>query len=420
MRRLRDRLYPTSQRVAAAGICVGGLFLALQIVAVTLSDSSRDPETALSWRPFSSVALAWAVDDILASAESEEDYRLAARGASRALRVSPLEVGAVRSLAFVADRQSDETRARALMEIAVAKAPRDPRAQAWMFRDELRGGNYPGALSHLDAVLRVRPRLFDDLLPVLTSFAEDPAAFEALAVYLQSKPPWRRLFLLRLPSEVENPGRLTPLYASLKAGPTPPEPQEFSAYLRSLLGAGQVDLAYLLWLQSLPEERRAGLTALYNGRFEYPVSGLPFDWILGDVKGAESGVVPLEGGDANALRVRFYNTRVPFRHVSHLLALPPGDYRLVGQVRTDGLRTPRGLQWRVSCGGQELGASTLFAEPVPWTRFQFDVRVPADPACKSQMLQLQIAARVASEQQIEGEVWFMNLEVVNAEPQVGG
>ena len=412
----RFTLRPTPGKFIGAGLALGALFLAAQIITVTLSDSSLDPETAISWRPESSSALAWGADDIIASADGEEDLQAAEELATRALLVSPLEIDALRTIGLVADQREGDDRAGLLLTQVARRAPRDLRAHAWMFQEALGAGDYDGALSHIDAVLRVRPALFSDLAPVLTSFATDPAAFQALATYLETNPPWRGSLLRTLPAEAENAAGLFPLYASLEDGPTPPIASELSPFLSRLIKDGDIDRAYLFWLQFLPEDRVADASALYNGRFAYPVSGLPFDWQIGQVKGAQTAVTQTGQGEEQALRIQFFGTRVPFQQVSQLMALAPGDYELKGQVRPDGLETPRGLQWVVRCGNQELGASELMSGSLPWQDFSFRFAVPPDPACRAQTVQLRLAARVASEQQAAGEIWFDNLSVDRISP----
>jgi len=412
----RFNLRPTPGKFIAAGLAVAALFLAIQIITVTLSDASLDPEAALSWRPGSSSALAWGADDILASAEGEVDLQAAEELATRALLVSPLEVSALRTLGLVADQRGAEDRAGILLSQVARRAPRDRRAHAWMFQRKIRAGDYDGGLSHIDAVLRTRPSLFPDLAPVLISFATDPAAFQTLATYLETNPPWRGSLLNMLPAEAENTAGLFPLYASLEEGPTPPVASELSPLLNRLIRDGEIDRAYLFWLQFIPEERVSDASALYNGHFGYPISGLPFDWQIRQVRGAQTDVADTGEGGQQALRIRFFGTRVPFQHVSQLMALAPGDYQLRGQTRPTGLETPRGMQWVVRCGSQELGASERISGSLPWQDFSFAFTVPPDPDCRAQTVQLRIAARVASEQQVAGEIWFDNLSVERISP----
>lgn len=400
-----------------AGLSVGALFLALQIATTTLSDSSRDVGTALQWRGGSPAALAWAAEDAFITASSADDFRRAQELATRSLLGSPLKAEALRVVGLAADQDGEADRARAILTEVARLQPRDLRAQAWLFQDRLRAGDYAAALAHLDAILRVRPHLLNDIMPVLASFAADPSAFPALADYLAGNPPWRRSFLARLPAEATDAVALNPFYALLQTGPSPPEDGELAAYLDRLIAVGEVDRAYLAWVGSLPADRRDRISALYNGHFDYPPSGLPFDWRLSPVKGADAGIARTGDGGENALRVRFFNTRVPFQHVVHLLTLAPGNYRVQGQVRADDLQTPRGLQWAVSCGRSEVGASDLFAGSMPWTDFQFDVAIPATESCSAQELRLRVAWRVASEQQAAGEIWFDNLRIERLSPQ---
>ena len=153
-----------------------------------------------------------------------------------------------------------------------------------------------------------------------------------------------------------------------------------------------------------------------NGDFEFPISGLPFDWVFENVRGAQSDIAPA-GAGGNALRVQFHNTRVPFRHVSQLLLLPPGGYRFSGAVQSVDLRNERGVHWTLSCAGGKgelLGETERVAGTRRWTDFELEFNVPSGPDCQAQVLRLVLAARIPSEQKAAGQIWYDNLKIVRA------
>jgi hypothetical protein len=110
--------------------------------------------------------------------------------------------------------------------------------------------------------------------------------------------------------------------------------------------------------------------------------------------------------------VQFSGTRVNFANVEQLMLLPAGRYRLSGRVKAE-LRSPRGLWWHISCASgskTELGHTGLVVGNLPWSDFAVEFDVPAD-GCPAQILQLQLPARIPSEKQIDGQVWYQSLKI---------
>jgi hypothetical protein len=265
--------------------------------------------------------------------------------------------------------------------------------------------------------LRTRPDLYRQFLPALVILAGDPQSRAALVDVLSADPPWRGWFLAQLPAKVPADTAYAAL-AGLKATARPPRAVELLPYLRQLIDNGAFELAFVTWLHFLPADQSAALPYVYNGDFEQPISSLPFDWTIGNVTGAATSVVA--AGDDNrgqALRIVFANTRVAYRHVSKLLVLPPGNYRLSGLEKADGLVNERGMQWRVFCAEgdkQTLGASPGLVGSGGWREFEATFAVPST-RCKAQWLRLELAARNAIEEQVAGAVWYDRLAITRAD-----
>ena len=95
------------------------------------------------------------------------------------------------------------------------------------------------------------------------------------------------------------------------------------------------------------------------------------------------------------------------------MLLQPGRYRLSGRMKADKLRTERGLWWTISCtSGKkgELGHTDLVSGTVAWTEFRADFAVPSQD-CNAQEIRLELPARIASEHEIEGQIWYENLRI---------
>src|SRR5260370_3307182 len=95
------------------------------------------------------------------------------------------------------------------------------------------------------------------------------------------------------------------------------------------------------------------------------------------------------------------------------MLLRAGDYKCTGGVKSEDLRTSRGLWWRIFCADKPvdtLAHTELVSGTAPWTDFTVTFQVPAAD-CRAQWLQLELPARIESEKKIEGEVWYQNLRI---------
>lgn len=391
-------------------------WLGWQIVGNTMADTNAiaDPESALAWRPQMSTALIGLAGQYFAASDGEPDLTQVEELARRAMVSDPLEDRAIRMLGLTAARAGDIDRAERLMELASRRSLRDAPVQAWLFDRRARLGDFDGALYHADALLRTRRGVRDDIGPMLLAFAIDPEAQSALIGSLANDPPWRGWFLDLVSRQVDNPGIAWEIFSALEESARPPRDSELRTYLGGLVKAGLYEDAYLSWLQFLPSERRGNVSFAYNGDFEQPLSGVPFDWIVSRVRGASTEIVDSgRAGAGKALRIVFANTRVAYRHVSKWMLLPPGRYQLSGDVRAEQLETERGMIWRVTCAEDEkhgIGESAPIVGTVAWQSFTMDFEVP-QTGCRAQRLRLELAARAAIETEIGGEVWYDQIEV---------
>jgi hypothetical protein len=111
--------------------------------------------------------------------------------------------------------------------------------------------------------------------------------------------------------------------------------------------------------------------------------------------------------------VSFHDRRVAYAHVQQALMLDPGRYRLTAQARLADLRAARGLRWVLSCmgGAQPIGQSELLLGSTDWRPISAHFEVPAEK-CGGQLLTLMLEARIAAEQQVAGEAWFDDLQIL--------
>lgn len=396
-------------QAAVAAIGAALLFAAWRVLSLGLADhfAERDPGASLAWRDTHPAALLGLAGREGATADDVEAL------AKRALHADPLNGSAYRRLGEAAAARGEAELALRMYSLAAVRSPRDLHGQTWLADYYLRHGDFAQALAHLDPILRVEPTQVKAALPVLVALAQSPAAQPALADLLQSNPPWRASALTLLASGATDVDAMSGLFERLRTSDGALNATETAAWLDRLGREERWGQAYLIWASQLSPERLAKLGNVANGGFEYAPGQGGFDWRLLRVAGARIDRVATAGATgARALRVAFEDRRVPFAHVRQLLALPPGSYRLSGEVRTENLRTERGLVWTVECagsGGQHLVDSPPFRGHGGWREFSADFVVP--DGCGGQWLILRLPARIPAEQRIGGQVWFDEIRV---------
>lgn len=369
---------------------------------------------ALLWRGPGLASEADLVSARAALSAGELDAAQAA--ARRALAHDPTNVEALGLLAEVSLTQGDIEATRVLHAEAAHRSRRAVASHAWLASHLGAQGEVEEALVHIDVLLRSHINLREALYPVLRSLLKSPAGTQALAARLAEAPAWRPAFLSHLGREAADSQNLMALYAVLDASANPPTTSERQPLLQRLIVEGQYRQAWLLFVKTLDSSGVAELGNLFNGGFELDSSGLPFDWQFGAVAGAvikQVHVVDDNGQRSRSLHIEFLNRRVAFDHVSQLLVLDPGEYRLEGRVHLESLANERGLQWVIHCAPAprtELMRSERFNGTRAWGRFSTRFSVP-DEGCAAQWLRLQIPARIASERHVSGRAWFDDLAI---------
>jgi hypothetical protein len=351
-------------------------------------------------------------ENTLAAARGSIDTKVLNRVAVLALQSDPLQADAFRLLALSRAADGDAARALSSMQIARLRSKRDIRIESWLFEQNVSSGAIPAALENVDAMLRVSPSLQQALLPVLSAIASDPGTSKPLVDLLATDPPWRTWFVTAFPRQAEDPTALRHFFSTLKASAAPPTTDEFRAYLNRMTELGEYEDAFAERVHQASASWIATLGNINNGGFEAPLDGLPFGWFLGRIKGAATEIVSEADGN-KALRVSFYGGKVAYRHTSQLLLLRAGEYELSGRVRS-ALQNDRGLEWVVSCASDpkdKLGETERVTGRRPWTEFRTTFKVPTSPNCEAQELRLVLPARVPSESQTSGEIWYDDLKI---------
>jgi len=335
--------------------------------------------------------------------------------ATEAVMNDPLNAPALRILGQLAEADSDDTNASKFMQAADSLSLHEPYASYWLMRHSAATGDYESAIYYADILLRTNPQSDIYVVPLLAEISEDKTGAALLKAVLADNPPWRRQFIAALPNNVTD-GRIPlDLLLALRTSPVPPTNEDIAPYINFLVAQKFYGFAYYTWLQFLPPEqlRQAGL--LFNGSFEAPPSGLPFDWKITPGAGVTIDVVsrPDKTGQ-HALLVDFQYGRVDYHSVTELVMLGPGTYEFKGEYKGE-LAGPRGMKWRVVCanngtiasGGESPMITGIMKD---WKTVAFTFTIP-DKDCAAQYVRLDLEARMASEQLISGSILFDDLQI---------
>jgi hypothetical protein len=275
--------------------------------------------------------------------------------------------------------------------------------------------DYAAAVQHSDALLRTRTDVSQDVMPLLAYMAENKDSRDEVKKALLANPPWRSSFLVLLAQASADPRVAVDLLLSMRNTGTPPTADDLRNNVRALVARGQYDLAYFAWLEYLPPSHLTSTGLLFNGSFELSPSGAPFDWSIGPGVGATVEIAddPEQDG-RRALLVDFGYGRVEFPTVQQLVLLAPGTYQFKGREKGE-LVGKRGLVWRIACAERpdaKIGESRMTIGAYPkWREFSFVFTVPATD-CPTQVVRLQLDARMPSEQLVTGAVWYDDLRIV--------
>jgi tetratricopeptide (TPR) repeat protein len=400
----------------AAVIGLIGALIAWRVIVLGWAEhhvASDQPESALALLADHPAALeARAVAMIKAGRDPEAALEIL----KRALAGNPARGPGYALVAALWAERGELDQAAAALAAAVRMAPAKVDIRLAAAALALQQGDLRAALEHWDVALTRRGSLRKTLYPALLELAGQPEYRAVLGQLVNARQlAWWPGFVVHASTHAKPLDTLMALYSIASASTDNRlSGAALNAVLQRLQREGLWFDARLAWMDSLSDEQLYGMGNVYNGSFEYSITGVGFDW-----QNARAGYVLVEtaptvgsSGD-KALHVLFRGPRVRYRHLSQLLALPAGEYTLRGRVRADGLEASPGLIWAITCRGKKeyrIGQTGHFSGRSVWRAFETRFSVPAEN-CPAQILRLQLDGRVALDFEAKGSIWFDDIRI---------
>lgn len=312
-----------------------------------------------------------------------------AAGRGQAPSLSTLEL--VKQLAFsgplyaepflihgaLAQRAGDYERAERLLLQARQRQPRSAAARYLLGDLYVRSGQVVPGLAEMSVLARLVPGGAAILVPALAEFVQTSGSVAQLRSILSAYPELESALLSHLADNPEN----TDLIFALAQPRSDGDVSEWQGKLiNNLVEAGDFERAYSVWVRISALKDGSG-RELFNPTFRGNRYLPPFNWELTSTGGAIAE--PARGGGLQVL----YFGREDVVLARQLLLLPPGRYRLAGEV-TGELGSGSSIAWTVTCApGKQQVLDLALGKKASDNKVAGDFVVPAQ-GCAAQWLEL--------------------------------
>lgn len=383
----QETIKGTSARIDLRRILIAvafGLPLLWLSIAVTLSGiyARRNPDVVLAWWPWSADAAAAKSSQLVLSNSDARGLAEASQLAAAALDRQPVNPIAARSLALSWSlRGQRSAQADRLLKYSETLSRHDGPTQLWLIESHVQRGDIIGALVHYDRALRAEPNLREQLIPVLTSAADDPAIARPLATFLARNPSWRYDFIAAYLPKAENPVTLGILLPAFLLDPRSGVDRPYlGVAISKMVALGQPAMALRFYRQIAPTA--AGRERVNNSDFARDPGPPPFDWSFNAHDELIASREPAENGGSH-LRVSVPASADEWV-ARQTVQLDPGTYRLGVSVANDAANGSV-LTARLTCAG----GAAFVSQPEKNGRIATDIVVPAS-GCDTALLSLDV------------------------------
>jgi tetratricopeptide (TPR) repeat protein len=316
----------------------------------------------------------------LASADPAAIYA----AARQRLASEPLDADSYYALAVAAEEAGDNTRARQLMDRALAIAPRKRAARLWLLQRAAVAGDMPEVIVQAGALARLSPRTVPDVSEILAQLAVNPQHRALIAERFANQP-----MIIATAGLAASQG--LPAEAILELlGPTDLE------RLPKGVEAAQRPIAQALLAQRRPADARrvwlrlgghSDADAVFDGSFTGRVGAPPFGWTLQSGANVETALLAGAGpAGAGALSAQTFSS-LALNIAEQSLALTPGTYQLrFAAAYDDATDAQQPFVWTVDCVPQKRLIEVPIRPAADWSEQAGTFVVP--DGCALQVLRL--------------------------------
>lgn len=325
----------------------------------------------------------------------------------------PLDRSSLFNLGVLIGLEGDSEKSTALVLQVANRSFRDVGAQTTAINLSIAKKNFSGALFHMDGLLRSRPEFAKSFYPLILSMSLEKDGLAATAKMLATAPPWRRLFMEFATQQTDQKSVVYSILSALRDMKAEVLLTELRSFIQQLFKSKDFETAYFIWLDFLSPAELSKVGSLYDTGFDLPVNNLGYGWNFLPVDNSELKIVTKTNvGSDFALNIHFSSLKKLFPTVSQYVRLDPGTYHFSGEVKTEQLVSPAGLNWRIACVDTpvQIGVSPTLLENGPWKLFEFNFTVPIEN-CGTQALYLTWASAAALDRVVDGTISFDNLQI---------
>ena len=356
----------------------------------------------------------------LASAElsaSNRDLVSAKAHAERAIALSPYDYRLRITLASIEESLGDRTAAEKSLEAARSLAPHHWNVRYRLGNLLVREGKLEQASDEFRIAAAANSRILSGALDLL--WRASPGN-PGLLAKIAGDDPKAQLTLAQFLMSVSRPTEAATVFGSIDRAGRLASSSESSAFLNSLIAAGQVQLARELWNETAGGERQAAIIG--NSGFELDLlkDFGQFDWQFGRSEYARISVDPnVAHGGSRSLKIEFAgrDTTQLDNEIKQLVILRAGArYALECFAKANGLESPEGP--RVVVANMTSGSWIAASEPVAqgsgdWQRLSLDFVAPQSSAggISAVAVSIKRKPKFSYDEPTRGTVWFDDFSI---------
>ncbi|HKA18595.1 MAG TPA: hypothetical protein VKN18_09765 [Blastocatellia bacterium] len=351
----------------------------------------------------------------LASAElseSDRDLASAKAHAERAIALSPFDYRLRITLASIEEARGDRAAAETSLEAARDLAPHYWNVHYRLGNLLVREGKLEPAVDEFRIAAAANSKLLPGALDLFWRASQGDIRLLKTIAGDRAK---AKLTLAQFLMSVSRPSEAATTFGSIDRAARLASSSESSAFLNSLVAAGQVQLARELWSETAGGERQS--TIIGNSGFELDLlkDFGQFDWQLGRSEYARISIDPsVAHGGSRSLKIEFAgrDTTQLDNEVRQLVLLRAGArYVLECFAKPNGLESPEGP--RLVVANMVSGAWIAASEPVPqgsgdWQRLAVDFVAPqsSNGGMSAVAVSIKRKPKFSYDEPTRGTVWF--------------